>query len=489
MRSLARSSIAVLLLLVATPTYAADGFDGQRYVPAAGAAGGFWVERPLVLRHLGFGAGLFLSFSDDPVVVRLEPAGDVVAQPVHRAVTADLLLSLGLFDFLELALVLPIDLVYSGDTVAATNGQTYQANAGLGDVRIVPKVLFWENGRPQFHYAIGMAVPISLPTGDAAALRGEGTPTVEPKLTLGFGGERWDLAGNVGARVRSSVQIGDLKWGSELTWGAALTLALIQDTLDLQTELVGALMPSAHANGRNEAPVELVAGVIYKPSPHWRIYGGGAFGLTDGIGTADFRLIAGVRYAVGGPDRRRFEDDDHDDIINEHDKCPNEPEDYDGFQDSDGCPEPDNDQDGVPDDRDECPDDAAPGTPDGCPRGTVVVRNGQVHLFGKILFETGSSRIHHRSDALLDDIAQALKDHPELNVVRVEGNTDNVGDAAMNQRLSEARANSVREALVRRGISSGRLETRGYGETKPIAPNRSPAGRARNRRVEFVILK
>ena len=487
MRSLARSSMAVLLLF-SLPAYAADGFDGQRYVPAAGAAGGFWVERPLVLRHLGFGAGLFLHFADDAVVVREEPSNLVVAEPLQKALTADLLLSLGLFDFLELALVLPVDLVYSGDTVTS-GGQTYAASAGLGDIRIVPKVLFWENGRPQFHYAIGMAVPISLPSGDALALRGEGTPTVEPKLTLGFGGQRWDLVGNLGVRARSSVQIGDLKWGSELTWGAALTLALIQDSLDLQAELVGALMPSAHPAGRNETPLELLGGVILKPAEHWRVYLGGGLGLTDGIGTGDFRLIGGVRYAVGAPDRRRFDDDDHDDIINEHDKCPNEPEDYDGFQDSDGCPEPDNDQDGIPDDRDECPDDAAPGTPDGCPRGTVVVRNGQVHLFGKILFETGSARIHRRSEPLLDDIAQALKEHPELNVVRVEGNTDNVGDAAMNQRLSEARANSVKEALVRRGISSGRLETRGYGETKPVAPNRSPAGRARNRRVEFVILK
>jgi outer membrane protein OmpA-like peptidoglycan-associated protein len=248
-------------------------------------------------------------------------------------------------------------------------------------------------------------------------------------------------------------------------------------------------MPAAKRGGRNEAPLEWIAGVILKPAPQWRVYLGGGLGLTDGIGDPDFRLIGGVRYAVGAPDRRRFDDDDHDDIINEHDKCPNEPEDYDGFQDADGCPDPDNDQDGIPDDRDECPDDAAPGSPDGCPRGTVVVREGKVHLFGKILFETGSSRIHHRSDALLDDIAQALKEHPELAQVRVEGNTDNVGDAAMNQRLSEQRAVSVKEALVRRGIPSGRLETRGYGETKPIAPNRSPAGRARNRRVEFVILK
>jgi len=487
LRDLACGGLAVLFLLSADPARA-DGFDGQRFVPAAGAAGGFWIERPLVLRHLGFGAGLFLHYAEDAVVVRQEPSGVEVAVPLDNALSLDLIASLGLFDLLELALIVPVDLVYQGDPVLA-GGQTIAAGPGLGDVRFVPKVLIWENGRPSFHYAIGAATPLSFPSGDPQALRGSDSVTVEPKLILGLGGERWDVVGNLGVRLRAQTRIGDLTIGNEFTWGAAVTFALVPDKLDLQGELVGAVMPSASRGGRTEAPLELLAGLIIKPTPQWSFYVGGGPGLTDGIGTPDVRIIGGVRFASNLPDRHRLEDPDGDGIINEHDKCPNEPEDFDGFQDSDGCPDPDNDQDGIPDERDECPDDAAPGTPDGCPRGQVVVREGKVHLFGKILFHTGSSTIQKRSDPLLDDIATALKEHTELARIRIEGHTDNVGDAAMNVRLSEARAESVRRALLTRGVPDQRLQIRGYGETRPVAPNRSPAGRARNRRVEFVILK
>src|SRR5262245_43281333 len=93
-----------LFTLVFVHVAGAAGLNGQRFHPAAGAAGGFMVERPLVLRHLGFGVGLFLHFADDAVVVRQEPARNVVAEPLNRALSFDLLASIGLFDFLELAL-------------------------------------------------------------------------------------------------------------------------------------------------------------------------------------------------------------------------------------------------------------------------------------------------------------------------------------------------------------------------------------------------
>jgi OOP family OmpA-OmpF porin len=85
----------------------------------------------------------------------------------------------------------------------------------------------------------------------------------------------------------------------------------------------------------------------------------------------------------------------------------------------------------------------------------------------------------------LSDLAQALKDHPEWRV-RIEGYTDNVGNKAVNLRLSRERAESVRRWLMDRGISSDRLSARGYGESAPVGDNSTPDGRARNRRVEIV---
>jgi outer membrane protein OmpA-like peptidoglycan-associated protein len=142
----------------------------------------------------------------------------------------------------------------------------------------------------------------------------------------------------------------------------------------------------------------------------------------------------------------------------------------------------------VPDDQDECPELAGDRAHDGCPARTYVkITKSKIYIFGKVQFRTGSAEIDRRSEPLLDQIGQALNANPDVKVVVIEGHTDNKGGRAINQRLSEERAAAVKEALVKRGVDGDRLRTRGYGETRPLAPNKSPAGRAKNRRVDFVI--
>jgi outer membrane protein OmpA-like peptidoglycan-associated protein len=105
-----------------------------------------------------------------------------------------------------------------------------------------------------------------------------------------------------------------------------------------------------------------------------------------------------------------------------------------------------------------------------------------------ILFETGKSTVRPESAPTLKEIAAALKDHADLKV-RIEGHTDNVGAAADNLRLSQARAAAVKDALIKEyGIDGSRLETAGLGDTKPVADNSTPEGRSSNRRVEVVKL-
>jgi len=99
-------------------------------------------------------------------------------------------------------------------------------------------------------------------------------------------------------------------------------------------------------------------------------------------------------------------------------------------------------------------------------------------------FVTNSAELTHDSEATLDRVAESLRDWGRVKV-EIEGHTDNVDDDAYNMTLSQRRAESVREYLVRKGIAPSRLTARGYGETRPIASNETEAGRAKNRRVEL----
>ncbi len=110
-------------------------------------------------------------------------------------------------------------------------------------------------------------------------------------------------------------------------------------------------------------------------------------------------------------------------------------------------------------------------------------QEGFVALY--INFETGSAAIQQDSMSQLEQVALMLQSAPELKV-EVGGHTDNVGSPESNRKLSEARAASVVAALVKQGIPAGRLAAKGYGQTAPIADNRTEEGRAKNRRVELV---
>ena len=244
---------------------------------------------------------------------------------------------------------------------------------------------------------------------------------------------------------------------------------------------------------------------------------------------------AGLPEKQGCPER----DKDGDGILDEVDQCPDEPEDMDGFEDTDGCPDPDNDGDGILDVNDQCPNepelmngiededgcpesdrdndgiidakDQCPDEPetyngnkdeDGCPDGkqTVVVTETEIRILEKVFFDTGKSTIQRRSYPLLDTVAAVLTQTPRLTGVRVEGHTDDVGDDASNMTLSKDRAAAVRQYLLDKGVAAARLESEGYGESKPLCDempellqnerkNKSAINecRAQNRRVGFKI--
>ena len=185
-------------------------------------------------------------------------------------------------------------------------------------------------------------------------------------------------------------------------------------------------------------------------------------------------------------------DRDGDGIPDQFDKCPDEPEDKDGIQDQDGCPEDDADQDGVPDTKDACPKE--PGQPDpdpkknGCPK-FIKLEGSTVRVLQQVHFQTGSATILPDSFPMLGEITSLLKANPSIKKMRIEGHTDNRGNAGYNLDLSKRRAASVLTWLTQHGVEGGRLESEGYGLTKPIESNDTEEGRLANRRVEFKILE
>ena len=104
-------------------------------------------------------------------------------------------------------------------------------------------------------------------------------------------------------------------------------------------------------------------------------------------------------------------------------------------------------------------------------------------------FDTDKATIRKVSDQLLEEVAGVLKEHPELTKLEVQGHTDNRGGEKHNEKLSQARAEAVVKAMVKRGIAADRLSAKGYGQGTPVQTNDTVEGRQANRRVQFKILE
>ena len=232
---------------------------------------------------------------------------------------------------------------------------------------------------------------------------------------------------------------------------------------------------------------------------------------TDGDGIIDDNDkcpdVPGVEKYEGCP----VPDTDKDGINDDEDKCPTEPgiakyngcpipdADGDGVNDEEdkcpsvagvaryeGCPVPDFDGDGVNDEEDKCPQVAGIAANKGCPAIEEAVIEKVNYAAQNILFVTGKYTLQSSSNKGLDEVAKLLNESPDLKIT-IAGHTDNVGDEARNQTLSENRANTVKQYFIKKGINESRITANGFGEGQPIADNKTAAGRTKNRRVELTI--
>ena len=219
----------------------------------------------------------------------------------------------------------------------------------------------------------------------------------------------------------------------------------------------------------------------------------------DGVFDDEDQCVTTPQGATPDPERRGCPDgdDDNDGVLNHADQCRTVHQGAVPDPSRAGCPVPDRDRDFVPDPDDRCPDE--PGMPQpgtdrhGCP-GAVVVQPGSIRITNPVFFATNEDTILPQSFAVLTAVRDVLVAVPGVHRVSVDGHTDDAGDDASNQDLSNRRAASVVRWLTTNGIAADRLEAHGFGETRPVRPIAGLRGRrlreaqSTNRRVEFNIV-
>jgi outer membrane protein OmpA-like peptidoglycan-associated protein len=203
----------------------------------------------------------------------------------------------------------------------------------------------------------------------------------------------------------------------------------------------------------------------------------------DNDGLFDFvdncPLVAGPKENQGCP----WPDTDADGLLDKDDDCPN----LAGPKANKGCPYKDSDADGLLDKDDDCPNTPGPKTNKGCPVIEQAVIEVLKTAFDNLEFETAKDVIFETSKPSLNELAELLIKKTTWKL-EIAGHTDNVGDDNGNLVLSKKRAESLKAYLISQGVEESRLITKYFGETKPIAPNDTPEGRQKNRRVEMKIV-
>jgi len=509
-----------LLCLWCTRGARAEDVDAQRFTPHA-TSGGFLQTETTQTRYPvdPFSMGAFLSYAHQPLV-SVAADGSVTEKIVAAQLALDLTAAYAFTNWFELGVHAPLGYL-SGDDLST---------AALGDLRVLPKFSFLRDDRDGI--GLGLLTELRLPTHTSAFSGGARNLAGALRFLIGhrFGLSGLRLGADLGVLLRETTHFRNVTAASELQAGLGLGYRLgagrgpVELVFDLRSAL-GLVELDAE-----ETSLEALLGALIDVHPEWKLHAAAGLGLLEGFGVPTFRVLAGVRWepSPNDPDhdglktsdalqekqKEEFDpnaqvqpdnpgDVDNVDAVDDaeraqaihegYDACPGLPEDYDGVEDDDGCPEGDEDGDGVLDYLDRCPDqdETINGfeDDDGCPDegpAQIVVDNGRIQILETIKFRPNSSEIEPSSFPIMDQIALALRKHRELSVVEIGGHTDSTGPRELNLRLSRARARSVRQYLLARGIQPSRLSAAGYGPDRPIGDNTTEEGRAQNRRVEFV---
>jgi outer membrane protein OmpA-like peptidoglycan-associated protein len=319
----------------------------QHFHPAVDGQGVFVTDSAVTLDMFKPAFGLFLNYGHKPLVLYQVEADTNTVQSSENIVgshlAADIYGAIG-FRYASFGISMPLNLYMSGDEdldagLSSVNGFS------AGDMRIVLKGRFVDPLKSKF--GVGLVLPIVIPTGAKSRYAGDRGVRILPAAVLGVQLGRFRTFANLGAQIRfSSENDGalDLKPKQEFyfSWGMGVKA---HEMVEVNSELWGNIGGgSANAN-----PVEWALGATITPIDLVSIRAGIGTALSQGYGAPVFRGFLGVGAAFYGTD-----DADADGVVDRFDQCPAQPEDMDGWQDADGCPDADNDGDGIPDVDDAC---------------------------------------------------------------------------------------------------------------------------------------
>jgi outer membrane protein OmpA-like peptidoglycan-associated protein len=533
--------LAALALLLSLHTFQAraDELDLSQFLSPLGRAATLRIEQPAPAAHGTVDVGLTLDYAHDVIdrgaactaddAKRSFCSGDGPSRALVSDLTrAELSASLSLFRTFELAVGLPFALTRAATDPGASLGTYF----GLADLRVGVGVTLVGEGATR----VAARLDSTWPTASPHSYSGSANWTLTPGFVLTHELPRVTLAAKLGYHLRERVLVYDIEQDDELVvqLGAAFTawpwLSVIADASgsfglgglqvsrrEMSVALdLGARWHTSHATsielavGTSALPTDefgfvaplrvlLSVRAAFEPAPPPEVAEGARDSDGDGFTDDEDACIYDAEDHDGFADDDGCPDPDNDadGLPDAQDACPDSSEDSDGFQDQDGCPEADNDEDGVPDGADRCrmaPEDRdgfedSDGCPEPGPEPPAVTLSGSRSLLpDTIYFEGQADSISPGSRPLLDELARTLRRLPAHKRVRVEGHTDDAGNPEHNIDLSYRRAKAVVEYLKARGVPADRLEYAGYGGTKPLADNRTPEGRALNRRVQFSLI-
>lgn len=348
-----RSTLLIAVVVVGATTAPAHAqlresrdFPIERFRLALSRTGILGAESGQAAATGSWELGLWLGTAKDPLVLsRLEDSGarTELQALVARRTAAAFAIAYGRARW-ELGLEVPLVLSQSrGDMPPSVEGMLASiSGAGLGDLRLVPKLALLTSARHGLDVAI--LASLTIPTGGGDDYRGEGGLSLAPELAASRSGAQWRGAVNLGYRARANTELLDLQVGDEL-FGAAAVARRLGAQVEGAAGISWATAAQSPLGSDNQDHAELQLGLTVETGPLALSAIGGA-GLSRGFGTPEWRAVLAARF-VQSASPQSARDSDGDGVADALDRCPASPEDRDGWQDEDGCPDEDNDGDGV----------------------------------------------------------------------------------------------------------------------------------------------